>query len=150
MRIGAHPVHVSSTQADLSRDKGSLEVTVRFFSDDLDEALKADGRSVSVVKGPVAVIDSALSKYLAERLLFGFDGQSPMPGRLIGHEREEDATLVFVEVPLRALPSRVTIVQRAMLEVFADQTNLLHLRFGTTKRSALLKRGNERAEFVLD
>lgn len=145
----AHPVHVSSTQVDLSRDGQSLEVTVRLFTDDLEEALKAAGRPLSVPKASRADVDSALSGYLGDRLQFGLDGAAPMRGRLIGHEQEDDATLAFVEVPLRTKPTRITIVQRVMLDLFDDQTNLLHLRFGTLKRSALLRRGNERAEFVL-
>lgn len=145
----AHPVHVSSTQVDLSRDGQSLEVTVRLFTDDLEDALKVAGRPVSVLKASRAAVDSALSGYLGDRLQFGLDGAAPVHGRLIGHEQEDDATLAFVEVPLRTKPVRITIVQRAMLELFDDQTNLLHLRFGSIRRSALLRRGNERAEFVL-
>jgi hypothetical protein len=144
-----HPVHVSSTQVDLSRDGRSLEVTVRLFTDDLEEALKATGRPVSVHKAPSAVVDSALSAYVGERVQFGLDGAALARGRLIGHEQEDDATLVFVEVPLRTKPVRIAIAQRVLLEQYDDQTNLLHLRFGTVKRSALLRRGNERAEFVL-
>ena len=146
----AHPVHVSSTQVDLSRDRRSLEVTVRLFTDDLEEALKAIGRPVAVNTAPAATVDSALSAYLGERLQFALDGRTAVRGRLVGHEREDDATLVYVEVPLTSLPTRMAIVQRVMLELYDDQTNLLHLRFGDKKRSALLRRGNERAEFVLE
>ena len=147
--IDAHPVHVSSTQVELSADERRLEVTVRIFTDDLEDALRAIGRPVAVTTSPAADVDSALSAYLGERLQFGLDGRAAVRGRQIGHRREDDATLIFIEVPLTTVPTRVAIIQRVMMERFDDQTNLLHLRFGAKKRSALLRRGTERAEFVL-
>lgn len=144
-----HPVHVSSTQVDLSRDERSLEVTIRIFTDDLEEALKAAGTPVLVGKSPAAAVDSALSRYLRAHVQFELDARGLVPLRMVGHEREEEATLVFLDVALAAVPSRMAVAQRVLLDRFDDQTNLLHVRFGTKKRSALLRRGNERADFTL-
>jgi len=144
-----HPIHVSSTQVDLSRDERSLEVTIRMFTDDLEDALKSINRPVSITQGPAGQVDSALADYLRDRVHFGLDGRTAISGRIVGHEREDDATLVFVEVPLPSVPKRVRVTQRVLLERFDDQTNLLHLRFGAMRRSALLRRGTESAEFTL-
>lgn len=144
-----HPVHASSTQVELSQDGRRLDVRVRAFTDDLETALEATGRPVALHTTTPAVVDSALSAYFADRLQFGLDGAAPVRGRLVSHTQDADATIVSFEVPLRTKPVRITIVQRVLLEQFEDQTNLLHLRYGTMKRSALLRRGNERAEFAL-
>ena len=145
----AHPVHTSSTQVHVSGDRKSLAVTLRFFSDDLESALKASGEPVSLATSAKANVDSALSRYLGERVRFGVDGGAVMRGRLSGHDRDNDATLVFMHVPLPVVPARLEIVQRALLELFDDQTNLVHVRVDDKKRSALLRRGNDRAEFAL-
>jgi hypothetical protein len=146
---GTHPVHVSSTQIELSGDKRRLTVTVRLFTDDLEDALQAIGHPVIIATGPAATVDSALAAFLRERLQFSLDGRPGLPGRITGHRRDPEATLVTAEVPLTTLPSRIAIVQRVFLDRFDDQVNLIHLRFGTRKRSALLRRGTERAEFTL-
>jgi hypothetical protein len=119
------------------------------FTDDLEDALRTGGSPVSISTGPSAAVDSALSGYLRERVQFGLDGRAAVPGRVTGHGQEGDATLVFLEVPLTAVPTRVSIVQRVLLDRFDDQTNLVHVRAGTVRRSALLRRGSERAEFSL-
>lgn len=144
-----HPIHVSRTQVDLSRDERTLEVTIRTFTDDLEAALRSINWPVSIEKGPAGQVDSALSAYLRDRVQVGLDGRTAVSGRVVGHQREEDATVVSVAIPLASVPTRVRVTQRVLLERFDDQTNLLHLRIGTMRRSALLRRGIESAEFTL-
>jgi hypothetical protein len=143
----AHPIHVSSTQIDVSRDRRSLEITVRVFTDDLEAALKAAGVPVSVATSPAVAVDSALSRYIGGRLLVAANGAAPRRGTLVGHEREDDATLVHLEIPVPAPLTVVQITQPVLLELFEDQTNLLHMTSGAVKRSGLLRRGTERATF---
>lgn len=134
---------------DLSRDERTLEVTIRTFTDDLEAALRSINWPVSIEKGPAGQVDSALSAYLRDRVQVGLDGRTAVSGRVVGHQREEDATVVSVAIPLASVPTRVRVTQRVLLERFDDQTNLLHLRIGTMRRSALLRRGIESAEFTL-
>lgn len=142
-----HPIHVSSTQIDLSRDRRSLEMTVRIFTDDLEAALKASGVPVSLTQSPAAAVDSALSRYVGARLLVAANGAPLRRGTIVGHEREDEATLVFLEMPVAAPLTSLQVTQPVLLELFEDQTNLLHLTAGSVKRSALLRRGTERASF---
>jgi len=143
----AHPVHASSTQVDVSQNHRVLDIAVRMFTDDLEAGLARAGYPVSLLKSPPFVVDSALSVYLGQRLRIGIDGGPLAAARLNSHRQDEDATLVFLQVTLRATPGRISIEQRVMLDQFEDQTNLVHMRFDTMKRSALLRRGNERADF---
>lgn len=146
---GAHPVHVSRTQIELSGDERRLTVTVRLFTDDLEDALRAIGHPVSIATSPVAAVDSALSAFLRERLSFSLDGRPPTFGRVTGHQRDPEATEVAIEIPLPRRPSSMAIVQRVFFDRFPDQVNMIHVRFGSKKRSALLRRGMERADFTL-
>lgn len=141
-----HPVHVSSTQIDVSADRKLLEITVRLFTDDLEQALGQNGTPVSVLHATVATVDSALSRYMGTRLQLGVNGTAMQRARLVGHERDDDATLVYLELPLAAPLTTMRVSQQVMLELFEDQTNLLHVKAGTVKRSALFRRGHERVE----
>lgn len=145
----AHPLHMSNTQVELSRDQRKLTVTVRIFTDDLETALKGIGHSVVIGGSPAALVDSALSAYLGERLRFSVDHKPMVRGKLTGHKRETEATVILLDVPVAAVPSRLAIEQHAMMELFVDQTNLVYARIGDKKRSALLKRGSTRADFAL-
>jgi hypothetical protein len=145
-----HPVHVTSTRIELARDGRSLEVTVRLFTDDLEEALfKAESRRVRFGTTPSAVLDSVVDRYVGARLRLMTDG-APAPGRLLGHERDEDAVIVYVEVPVRSAPRRLEVSNQLLLEMFHDQTNLVHATVAGQRRSALLRRGEERALLTFD
>ena len=147
LATAAHPVHASNTQVDVSQNHRRLDIAVRMFTDDLEVALARAGRPVSVLRSDPFEVDSALSAYLGQRLLIGIDGGPLTRARGTQHRQDEDATLVFLQLDLRATPGRITIEQRVMLDQFDDQTNLVHVRFDTMRRSALIRRGNERAEF---
>ncbi len=147
--VGTHPVHVSSTQIELSGDERRLNVTVRLFTDDLEDALRAFGHPVAIATSPVAAVDSALSAFLRAHLSLSLDGRPPTSGRVTGHRQDPEATTVTFEVPLRTVPGTIAVVQRVFFDRFDDQVNLIHLRFGSKKRSALLRGGLARAEFTL-
>lgn len=142
-----HPVHVSSTQIDLATDQRSLEVTIRVFTDDLESALKQQGRPVTIAGTARGAVDSALAAYVLPRVTFAANGTPPRRAQFVGYERDEDATLVFIEVPVPAGLRALQVTQPLLLELFDDQVNLLHLRAGTIKRSALIRRGAERGVF---
>ena len=144
-----HPVHVSNTDVDLSRDGRTLEITVRIFTDDLEEAITPPGQAVTARFGttPPPVLDSLLRRYLRDRLRITLEEFTAAAPTLLGHERADDATQIFLELPVAARPTRVRVLQRVLLDRYDDQTNLVHVTVGTAKRSALLRRGQDEAEW---
>jgi hypothetical protein len=145
-----HPVHISSTQIDLAKNSRSLEISVRMFTDDLEEALHATStRRVRFGATPAGTLDTLVASYLAKKLKLWING-SPAAGRLLGHERDADAVLAFIEVPVTGAPKRVDIENLVMFELFSDQSNIVHVKIGDIKRNALLRRGEERAALKFD
>ena len=144
-----HPVHISNTNVELARDSRSLEITVRMFSDDLEEAIVMRGAPPARFgTAPAPLLDSLLSVYLRDRLRIGTDDGMPHVPRLLGHERDGDAIRVYLELAVTAPPRRVRLQQRVFLDRFDDQTNLVHVRIGATRRSALLRRGQDQADLA--
>lgn len=144
-----HPVHVSNTDVELSRDGKLLEITVRIFTDDLEEAMTPSGAApVRLDRAPKARVDSLLQRYVREQMRIDVPGNDAVRLRLIGHEQRDDATQLYVEAPVTAPPTRLRIEQRVLLARHEDQTNLVHVRIGGTRRSALLRRGQDGADFT--
>ena len=139
-----HPVHISSTQIDLADNERSLEVSVRMFTDDLEEALyAASSRRVRFGSTNVRTLDTLLGAYVTARLRVSPDGREAT-AKLLGHEREADAVLAFIEVPVNSVPLRVDVQSTLLLELFSDQSNIVHAKVNGRKRNALLRRGEER------
>ncbi|HYW49927.1 MAG TPA: DUF6702 family protein [Gemmatimonadaceae bacterium] len=144
-----HPIHVSNTDVDLSRDGRSLEVTVRIFSDDLEEAITPAGAAtMRFGTSPAPVIDSLLLRYLVAHVRIGSTASNVLPMRLVGHEQRDGATQAYLEFALSSAPVRLHIEQSVLLDRYDDQTNLVHVTVGGVKRSALLRRGHEQADFT--
>ncbi len=137
----AHPIHLSSTRIDLVADGRGVEVQVRAFTDDLEEALAADeGRLRRFGPRPDATLDSALARHLRARLAL-VAGGAPIALRYVGHERVDDAVEAYLEGTLPAPPRAITVTQRLLLDRFADQQNLVFLVRGAGRRSGIARPG---------
>jgi hypothetical protein len=138
----AHPIHLSSTRIDVV-DR-TLEVVVRAFTDDLEEAMASEAtvrrRFPTGVAATDAALDSAVSRHLQSRLVVSGDG-GPVRLRYVGWQRVDDAIETFFEARLDRVPGEVTVEQRLLLDRFDDQQNLVFVHWGSVRRSAVLRPG---------
>jgi hypothetical protein len=138
-----HPLHLSTTRLDLGADGRTVEVQVRAFTDDLEEAIAAEGGVLRRFggSGPTAVaLDSALARHLRARLVIVADG-APLTLRYVGHERVDDAVEGYLEGTLPAPAAQLEITQRLLLDRFDDQQNLVFVVRGSARRSGLVRPG---------
>lgn len=143
-----HDFHVSITTIDCNPKTGALEITVKIFTDDLEKSiLKLGGPELKVGANDEAKdTDSFIEKYLQNRLFIEANGKTMSP-KWIGKEVEIDATWCYLEVPNVGKLEEIKITNRILLEIFDDQSNLVHIHCGTDPKSLYLRKGNE-AEFV--
>lgn len=138
---GGHPVHLSSTRLDLRRDRPRLEVQVRSFTDDLEEAITREtGTRLRIAAVADAATDSLVARHLRGRLVIRTDGRA-VALRYVGYERVEDAVEAYFEAGLPEVPGAVEVDQRLLLDQFSDQQNLLFLYDGATRRSGIGRPG---------
>lgn len=133
-----HDFHTSLTEIQYNPKSGSLEVTIRVFTDDLEAALTGlnQGKKVSLElnpKGADALIQQYLQKHWGlinpQRQIKGFD--------YIGKEPELDATWLYVEVPQAQNLKGYTLFNTIFLELFDDQTNLTNVLYPNQRKTIL-------------
>ena len=157
-----HPFYVSVSQIRFNSVVRTLEISLKIFTDDfelaLEEASNQRLRLGSPREHPKA--DDFIRSYLKENFQIRIN-DTRIDLNYLGKEAEIDATWCYLESerlppapgpgPGRAeekavsLPLRgeVTVTNRILLEVFENQTNIVHIEIGGEKRSLLLSRVSE-------
>jgi len=146
-----HPFYASVT--DIVHKENSLQITQRFFIDDMEDTLgKTFNRSVSLSDTSTYTLnDSLLGTYIHSKFQLVADGKK-CEFTFLGHELEEDAVWLYLEVKNVPTLSTLSIYNIAMFEIFSDQTNIVHVEQRGTIKSVRLFKGqsSDHVSFIED
>jgi hypothetical protein len=124
-----HPIHVSVTEIEFDEKDKALEILMRVFIDDLELTLRNN------VKDPgfdfydpanAAKIDQLVGEYLKTRFKISLDNKI-QKSTYLGHEREEEAFIFFIEVANVKKWKTISIHNDIIMETHDDQSNLIHV-----------------------
>lgn len=127
----AHDFHVSRTRVIYAAGQGELQVTMHVFIDDLEEALRLrgiEGLRLGTARESEAA-DEQLVAYLRDRFSLAVNEQA-VEYSFVGKELSEDlqAFYIYLLVEDVAAPRRLWVRQRALMEVYDDQQNIVQLQ----------------------
>ena len=126
--IAPHTFYFSNTELHVNREAGTVEITLRTFTDDTERALLGERTEPLRIgddrEDPVTT--ALLDAYLQKHLLV-LSGEDTMELAFLGFEVEGyDITWSYLEAPLPNLSRPITIHNTLFLELFSDQTNSVH------------------------
>mgnify|MGYP001084203842 CR=1 FL=1 len=127
-----HPFHISVTSIYHASEESSLQITVKIFADDLEEALNRDTNGattyVDVLNPPNPIrLDSIVQNYLQKHLAFTVNEKTTQP-QFLGFEREDLTMWCYLEVTAVKKLEKVTVQNTLLLNTFEDQANIVHVR----------------------
>lgn len=131
----AHKFHASLTQIEVNSTAKTVEVAIRVFADDLEEALtRRSGHRVRLETA--SDFDELALAYVASTLkLVAPDGE-PLTLRWIGKEASVDVVWLYVEAPMSSNLDGSVLENTLFFDLFEDQVNTVNLKDG--KRRATL------------
>jgi hypothetical protein len=135
-----HPMHVSVTEIEYDEKDKALETMMRVFIDDMELTLrqKLNQPELDILDPKNGLtIDQMASDYLKEHFKIGLDGK-PQKVNYLGHERESDAFIFYVEVSNVKKWKTIQIQNDIITEMHDDQSNLVHVTVRGTVRSLRL------------
>ena len=143
---GARPLHAyhsTITELRYNAAKKQLEVAVKVFTDDFEKALsRGQAKPVSLTEpGPRPLV--LADAYLKRTLRLSTAAGAPLPLQLLGMQAENDGYWLYCKVALPGPLSAVQLNHVVLLEVFADQMNIVNFEAGAKKQSALFRVGHE-------
>lgn len=137
-----HPFHISVCSINYAAEENSLQITIKLFADDLEEALNQSSTantSYIDVLNPTdpAQLDSIVRKYLAEHLEFTVNEKAIKP-QFLGFEREDLTMWCYLEITDIAGLNKVKVQNTLLLDTFNDQINIVHVKANDTVKSMKL------------
>ncbi|MDX2283289.1 MAG: DUF6702 family protein [Bacteroidia bacterium] len=145
-----HPFYVSVAEINHNPQAGSLEITVKVFTDDLERALEARSGGKRLFLGERQEAPETLpllGAYLSEVFRIASDGQ-PRPWNWVGKETELEVTWIYLEIPDVGAPRHLQVENRLLTEYIDTQKNIVHARSGGELQSLLLDRNTPAGELV--
>lgn len=135
-----HPLHVSVTEIEFNEKNKSLEIMMRIFTDDLEEAIRRqqNDKSLNILHPPEGkTTDQIISDYLAAHLRLSLDGKIRKLNYL-GHEVEADAVVCYIEVTGVKNWKYIEIRNNIITEVYDDQSNIINVTVNDKVKSLRL------------
>ncbi len=139
-RPALHPFRLSI--ADVQVTASGMEVTIRFFWDDLQFALMERTSDMDFRLAETDEVDGVVQRYINEMFVIRDDGGPVIPGTV--RKRGIEEALIPDEVmwwyrldyPLPATVERIRVRNRLLFNMFEDQRNIVHLKTRSGKERA--------------
>lgn len=135
-----HPFYVSVTEVHHNAGEQSLEISIRIFTDDLENTLRmhANGAKIDLMNPPPGgAMDSALKKYISSRLQFKVNG-SARAMQYIGFERVDESIWAYFEIPQVPVLNKLGVHNPLLYEYKQEQINMIHIVNGKQRQSRKL------------
>ncbi len=131
----AHVFYVSIARVKWNVDDARLDVSVRIFTDDLEEAIVAEGgpRLRLWTDQAHADRDRYVSDYLTSRLAFRINGADRQL-TYAGMEDALDATACLVQITDVESVDTIEVENRILIEMFDTQANVMRFEIGGEKK----------------
>ena len=132
-----HPYHVGSVELNYNSRSKTMEVTGRFFMDDLEDALNAHFKRKFrfMDKSKKTEIEVALKKYLQEHLKVRINNQN-VTLHYLGHQEERESVELFLESSTLPLPKKVETSVSCLYNLYDDQMNIVHVILNGKRKTA--------------
>lgn len=147
-----HPIHVSVTEIEYDPKDQALEIMMRVFIDDLEITLRNNLRrpELDILNpGSGTTTDDLVSAYLKDHFSLSLDGKR-QPPRYLGHEREGEALILYIEVGTVKPWTTIAIQNNIMMDTYDDQSNIVHVYVGEKVKSLRLTRKTPSDKLTFD
>jgi len=146
----AHDYHVSITDVSYNARTQRLEVAMKVFTDDLEEALSRRTKTKVHYSSSSEQVKRYLEAYVQANLAFALQKGKPLKTVFLGSEEEADVVWLYVEIPLPgASLSQLYVRNGVLTELFTDQMNIVSLTYKGKTTSVLLQTGDTEKKLSL-
>ncbi len=143
-----HPFYVSVTEINHNASTKSLEISCKFFAEDLEQILEKDYKTqldISAAKDKAA-FDKDIPDYVTKRLALMVDGK-PVALHYIGFEKDKESAYAYFEVSGIASVKNISATNSLLHDFIDQQINIMHVTVGGKRQSTKLDYPETKAAF---
>lgn len=140
LHSSSHDFHVSILNGERNPASGKLEMSLKVFSNDLEDALRLD-EGVETELDPQnreLLPDAALASYLKKHIGLKAEGKI-LKLEYVGQEKEQDITFIYLQVRDIPLTKSLEVKNSLFLNHFQDQSNIVNIEMAGELRSVFLE-----------
>ncbi len=136
-----HPYYVSIFEVSHNRDTKTIQVAIKVFTTDLEQAIQAKSQKEYFLGKPNehSEADSLITEYINYNFNLKTDGKS-LTLNFVGKETELEAIWCYFESQTIEAPHKLEVTSTVFLELFDLQNNIIHTQVGGKKLSAILNK----------
>jgi hypothetical protein len=130
---------VSITKIEYVKEKKSLQIITKIFTDDIEDALQQRyNSSISLdTKKESKATDEDVKKYILSKLKIEVNGK-PVKLDYIGKEYDVDMLVAYIEVANITDLKSLEVENKILMEMFPEQQNIIHLKTPNSRKSLML------------
>ena len=147
----AHKFYVSITKIEYVKEKKSLQIITKIFTDDIEDALQHRyDPSISLdTKKETETSDEYVQKYIIQKLNIKVNGK-PVQLNYIGKEYDVDMLVAYIEVTNVPNLKSIEIENKVLMEMFPEQQNIIHLKTTNSRKSLMLDKDESSGKLKFD
>ncbi|UBM57699.1 hypothetical protein LAG90_12840 [Marinilongibacter aquaticus] len=138
VRDQRHDFHTSLTEIRMNAQTGSLEVTIRVFSDDFQRALE-NAYPEEEIDLNNAGLESLVERYIKKKFAFVKE-KEVIFGKYLGKEVESDVSWLYIELKSPERLKGYSLLNTLFLELFDDQNNIVNIIYPDKKETLLFNK----------
>jgi hypothetical protein len=141
--LGAHPFYVSICEMDYKSETKTLEISLRIFTDDLEQTIKdwSNKKPYLGETNEIASADSLIKTYIFQILSIDVN-EKEAKFEFLGKDVEQELIWIYLEAKNILDFNKITISNRLLFQSYPNQTNLIHVNHRQKTKSLLLTKNN--------
>ncbi len=139
----AHDFYIGMTEIRYSEDSKSYQITLKLFTDDLEDAVNNYSASHLNLgnESETSKSDSLVYKYISQNFSIKNSKGTELELSRIGLETELDVTWVYYEVLNSPMENELKVKNSIFLEIHPEQTHVVNITQSGITKSTLLYSG---------
>lgn len=131
MLVAFHPVHVSLASLDYDGSNSKFSLFIKLYSDDLENdcRLMTDDPELLLYDDGFTPDTCILKRYFDEKIIIEIDGRR-LEGVIGEVDSDAEEVRVSIDYQYKGEARSISVENRVMTDLFADQANLFIIRIG--------------------
>ena len=145
LSFSAHKYYVSVTEIKFAEQKQELQISMRFFIDDVEAVLnqRFDKEFFLSTKKELTDADNYLKLYIDQKFQIKINGQS-ITARYLGKEYENDVVYFYLLADKISSVNVIEVTNTMLYEKFEDQENYIQLNINDQRNTFILTKRNDK------
>ncbi len=143
--FGLHKYYISLTKIDYIKEKEEVQVTMRFFIDDVEKVLNKRFKKDFELdtKDELEKTDTFLNLYVKQKFKIKINGED-INYIFLGKEYDNDVIYIYLDITDIKTITSIEVTSRMLYEEFPEQQNFIKLNINDRKKTFLLRQDSDK------